>query len=239
MERSEFRDIMFQYKKAKELDPQLKYWDWKADKYEKGSDGIKATPEQKKQINEHMQKMHRMSGAISPVVNLQDAADFTPIGTAGAGLYIGNKEDNSYSEGTQFVQPKRFNPSDYATDNIPSKANVDKALIHSEQLQPNYKRYEINYDNLSPTDAVYEDVRLYDNTKPRFELRKGNDIPTYYSDKYMKYIRSMGKVLKIFGPVFDFIQYAFPTEQQEKIYENYFTDYSKRKKLRSLKNKSN
>lgn len=82
MERSEFRDIMFQYKKAKELDPQLKYWDWKADKYEKGSDGIKATPEQEKQINEHMQKMHRMSGAISPVINLQDAADFTPVGNA-------------------------------------------------------------------------------------------------------------------------------------------------------------
>lgn len=534
MERSEFRDIMFQYKKAKELDPQLKYWDWKADKYEKGSDGIKATPEQEKQINEHMQKMHRMSGAISPVINLQDAADFTPVGnattayeaydaaesgdyltasligaaalapravskgvkkiwreipsvnpnyvkdklteffgnekvrkllpnglkteiyedainqrnhiieelyhdkdywdraaaikkqfgddypeiyrglldtyenrylglpepkvksfnngakaemsaseqakerfrlnripagytdfeynisphldkidnpttlhelnhyidfnlakngnadygnnmfvemkkdlstadnilypdktdyfrqgteqksymntlrsymnsiglmdspgqkvstkiikkaiqslpsemnavraaylqfnspgqytkwfnkipllgTAGAGLYFGNKEDNSYSDGTYFIQPKRFNPSDYATDNIPSKASADKALNRSEQLRPNYKRYEINHNDLSPTDAVYEDIRLIDNTKPRFELRKGNDIPTYYSDKYLKYIRSLGSVLKTVGPVLDFMQYTFPTEQQEKFMENYLTDYSKRK----------
>lgn len=41
MERNEFRERMNQFKKARETNPQLSYWEWKAiPKYENGTDGI-------------------------------------------------------------------------------------------------------------------------------------------------------------------------------------------------------
>lgn len=81
--RNEFRERMNQFKKAREANPQLSYWEWKAiPKYDEGTEGIKMTPEQEKKFLEDRRKYAAMSGAISPVLDIRTAADFTPIGNA-------------------------------------------------------------------------------------------------------------------------------------------------------------
>ena len=81
--RNEFRERMNQFKKAREANPQLSYWKWKAiPKYDEGIEGIKMTPEQEKKFLEDRQKYAAMSGAISPVLDIRIAADLTPIGNA-------------------------------------------------------------------------------------------------------------------------------------------------------------
>lgn len=81
--RNEFRERMNQFKKAREANPQLSYWEWKAiPKYDEGTKGIKMTPEQEKKFLEDRQKYAAMSGAISPALDIRTVADFTPIGNA-------------------------------------------------------------------------------------------------------------------------------------------------------------
>lgn len=50
--------------------------------YADGTEGIKMTPEQEKKFLKDRQKYAAMSGAISPVLDIRTAADFTPIGNA-------------------------------------------------------------------------------------------------------------------------------------------------------------
>lgn len=108
------------------------------------------------------------------------------LGIPGAVMYSGNKEDNSYAEGTDGIK-------------------ADSTSITVPQI----------FD-----DSVYEDIRLEDNRKPTFELRKGKDKPTkYYSSKYLKTFSRFGKFMNIFGPISTFIEYLFPSEEQEKILE--------------------
>lgn len=90
MNRNEFRQHMNEYKQARESNPSLSYWQWKANKYEKGTDGIvdelKATsrttltPEEQQYLLNKSKRRQRMSGAITPVFDIQDATDLTPIG---------------------------------------------------------------------------------------------------------------------------------------------------------------
>ena len=81
--RNEFRERMNQFKKAREANPQLSYWEWKAiPKYDGGTEGIKMTPEQEKKFLEDRQKYAAMSGAISPALDIRTVANFTPIGNA-------------------------------------------------------------------------------------------------------------------------------------------------------------
>ena len=103
-------------------------------------------------------------------------------------------------------------------------------MLGNYQSMPNYYSLPeptgIKADSTSITvpqifdDSVYEDIRLEDNRKPTFELRKGKDKPTkYYSSKYLKTFSRFGKFMNIFGPISTFIEYLFPSEEQEKILE--------------------
>lgn len=88
MTRDDFRQRMDSFKKARESNPQLSYWEWRANKYDEGTDkeGIQfqanseLTPEQQAALNQRMFQMRRMSGGISPVFDIQTVSDFTPIG---------------------------------------------------------------------------------------------------------------------------------------------------------------
>lgn len=78
MNRNEFRQYMNEYKQARESNPSLSYWQWKAKKYQNGTDDIK-------EDNRNLYKpgsstYARMSGSITPIFDIQDAADLTPIG---------------------------------------------------------------------------------------------------------------------------------------------------------------
>lgn len=78
MNRNEFRQYINEYKQARESNPSLSYWQWKAKKYQNGTDDIK-------EDNRNLYKpgsstYARMSGSITPIFDIQDAADLTPIG---------------------------------------------------------------------------------------------------------------------------------------------------------------
>ena len=54
MERSEFKERLKQYKKAREENPGLKYWEWKdIPKYDEGGEVI---PTQEEYITQHLKK---------------------------------------------------------------------------------------------------------------------------------------------------------------------------------------
>lgn len=120
MNRNEFRQYMNEYKQARESNPSLSYWQWKAKKYQNGTDDIK-------EDNRNLYKpgsstYARMSGSITPIFDIQDAADLTPkkytkwfntiplLGIPGAVMYSGNKEDNSYAEGSDGVMQSYLLP---------------------------------------------------------------------------------------------------------------------------------
>ncbi len=64
-----------------------------------------------------------------------------------------------------------------------------------------------------PFDGVYEDARFIDQSKPRFELRKGQQY--YASPNNLKLLKSLGKTVKVLGPIGEIVQNLFPSEEAE------------------------
>lgn len=55
-----------------------------------------------------------------------------------------------------------------------------------------------------PLDDVYEDARFIDQSKPRFELRKGQQY--YASPNNLKLMKVLGKTVKVLGPIGEVVQ---------------------------------
>ena len=64
-----------------------------------------------------------------------------------------------------------------------------------------------------PLDGVYEDARFIDQSKPRFELRKGQQY--YASPNNLKLMKVLGKTVKVLGPIGEVVQNLFPSEETE------------------------
>lgn len=64
-----------------------------------------------------------------------------------------------------------------------------------------------------PLDDVYEDARFIDQSKPRFELRKGQQY--YASPNNLKLMKVLGKTVKVLGPIGEVVQNLFPSEEAE------------------------
>lgn len=64
-----------------------------------------------------------------------------------------------------------------------------------------------------PLDGVYEDGRFIDQSKPRFELRKGQQY--YANPNSLKLMKSLGRTIKVLGPIGEVIQNLFPSEEAE------------------------
>lgn len=64
-----------------------------------------------------------------------------------------------------------------------------------------------------PLDGVYEDARFIDQSKPRFELRKGQQY--YASPNNLKLMKVLGKTVKVLGPIGEVVQNLFPSEEAE------------------------
>lgn len=64
-----------------------------------------------------------------------------------------------------------------------------------------------------PLDGVYEDCRFIDQSEPRFELRKGQQY--YANPNSLKLMKSLGRTIKVLGPIGEVIQNLFPSEEAE------------------------
>lgn len=86
MERSEFRQRMYQFKQARESNPQLSYWEWKSiPKYESGTDDVQSNTSEIPVTYSNGKWNYGYNpgaGFLKPVVSIQDAADLTPVGNA-------------------------------------------------------------------------------------------------------------------------------------------------------------
>ena len=78
MKIEDFKQQMNLYKQARESNPSLSYWEWKVNKYAEGTDKI--TEDNRNRYKPGSSSYARMSGTITPVFNIQDAVDFTPVG---------------------------------------------------------------------------------------------------------------------------------------------------------------
>lgn len=181
--RNEFRERMNQFKKAREANPQLSYWEWKAiPKYDEGTEGIKMTPEQEKKFLEDRQKYAAMSGAISPALDIRTAADFTPIGNAIASKEIydatssGNYLDAGIIGASLVVPPvlakpiKRYIPT--VTRSVEDKIN---ALLNKDKI---FKETEWNNTVNRAIERIYDkDVR---DRAAQIKAKYGVDIQSQY-----------------------------------------------------------
>lgn len=82
MERSEFKKRMQSLKSYRENNPGKGYWDWKVEQFQ---DGGEVPPTNYQGSNEPVNvnpftKKPLANGAITPVLDLEDASGFTPIG---------------------------------------------------------------------------------------------------------------------------------------------------------------
>ena len=126
MNRNEFKQYMNEYKQARESNPSLSYWQWKANKYKKGTDEITDT-------------------TLPEIV----------------------------------VTPKKQQEQDIQ-------------------------------------DSPYLDLHYQYESKPRFELRKGTDLPARYtSSNYLKGLKALNKSLGLLGIIADIPQYLFPSKEDE------------------------
>lgn len=64
-----------------------------------------------------------------------------------------------------------------------------------------------------PLDGVYEDARFIDQSKSRFELRKGQQY--YANPNNLKLLKVLGKTVKVLGPIGEVVQNLFPSEEAE------------------------
>lgn len=137
--------------------------------YDDGTDGIKMTPEQEKKFLEDRQKYAAMSGAISPVLDIKTAADFTPVGNAIAGKEIydaasdGNYLDAGLLGATLVVPPvmakpiKRYIPTVSRTvaDKISKLLDKGNAIKESEWNNTVNRAIERIYDKDVRDRAAY------------------------------------------------------------------------------------
>ena len=86
MTRDNFRNQMESFKKARESNPQLSYWEWKSiPKYESGTDRIQSNTSEIPVTYSNGKWNYGYNpgaGFLKPVVSIQDAADLTPVGNA-------------------------------------------------------------------------------------------------------------------------------------------------------------
>lgn len=150
--------------------------------YSDGTDGIKMTPEQEKKFLEDRQKYAQMSGAISPVLDIRTAADFTPIGNAIASKEIydatssGNYLDAGIIGASLVVPPvlakpvKRYIPT--VTRSVEDKIN---ALLNKDKI---FKETEWNNTINRAIERIYDkDVR---DRAAQIKSKYGVDIQSQY-----------------------------------------------------------
>lgn len=202
---------MNQYKKAREENPQLSYWQWKyqIQNYADGTDGVKdpvaelkatartkLTPQEQQQLMQNYAKYSRMSGAITPVFDIRDASDFTPVGNVLTTNDIYQAaSDNDYITagllGASLIVPpviskaaKKIVPSfvTAAADKINALRNREKALkanketIYSKAIEQRNRTIEDLYTN----DEAWKRAQNIKNTY-------GDDYPQVYKDVIDQY----------------------------------------------------
>ena len=207
MERSEFRQRMDQFKQARESNPQLSYWEWKNSL----PDNLAHTPDWqynnfgaytgglKPELNEdgyyHLGSRNPYTGEILKPKS-HPTYDKAIQNDAAAGYFPYEKNGITYT--------KTYSP----TGDISGYANGTDYISNKKYIID-----KTNYNDL--TDSPYEDVRIEDKFKPRFELRK--EKVNYYSKPFVKFFKNAGNVLRTLGPVSTFIENVFPSEDAETI----------------------
>lgn len=218
MTRDEFRQQMELYRQAREQNPQLSYWQWKANR---------------PQDNDWQYQQWRSS---LPKNLRSETLDYDLYGAYKAGMQPQLESDGFYHLGSRDPYTGRI----LKTKNHPTYQHAIQNEIEAGYFP--YEKDEWTYTKTySPTgdlsgykdgtdkngvpdstisiiDSPYEDLHFQYEKKPRFELRKGTDLPIRYTSKnFIKFLSNMSKGISLLGMVSYIPQYLFPSEEAEAI----------------------
>lgn len=174
MDRTAFKQRMQSLKTYREQNPDKGYWDWKIWAFENGGETGDNSPVR---VNPYTGKP-LASGAITPVMDLRTAADFTPIGDALAvnDTYQAIKENDWLGAGLSALAVVPFIPT-------VNKRYVQDAI--DQMLSRNARNIQKATDLNNQTYEVIQrltDDPSYMNRANRVKEKYGDDYTQIYAD---------------------------------------------------------
>ena len=181
MNREQFRQRMKSLKSYRENNPGKGYWDWKVEQFQTGGEkhsnivnGVRVNPYTGQPI---------ATGAITPIINLEDAANFTPIGDALAIRDIYNAARNNDWLGLGLA----------GLGAIPYVPRVNRdyfARQFEEAIKKDQRRKQVVNDFYRQRNNTYEDLIENEDAFRRaanIDRRYGTNYKQFYQDAIKAY----------------------------------------------------
>lgn len=187
MERSEFKKRMQSLKSYRENNPGKGYWDWKVEQFQ---DGGEVPPSDYQGSNEPVNvnpftKKPLANGSITPVLDLEDASNFTPIGDILSirDAYIAAKNKDLLGLGLAGLGFMPFIPT---VNRKATQDLVDKAIRQSERSK------QVVDDFYTQRNNVYESMIENEDAfrrAARADRQAGTDYVGTYEQAIRDYLR--------------------------------------------------
>lgn len=187
MNRNEFRQRMKSLKSYREQNPDKGYWDWKVEQFQGGGE---IPPSDYRGSNEPVNvnpftKKPLANGSITPVLDLEDASSFTPIGDIFSirDAYIAAKNKDLLGLGLAGLGFMPFIPT---VNRKATQDLVDKAIRQSE------KSKQVVDDFYTQRNNVYESMIENEDAfrrAARADRQAGTDYVGTYGQAIRDYLR--------------------------------------------------
>ena len=219
MNRTEFKKRMQSLKSYREQNPDKGYWDWR-----------NSLPDDLPYTDD---LVYDMRGAYESGAQpeLQDDGTYhLPTRDSRNGRILKKSMHPTYWKGLEIDAGLDYNP--YFFGNVTYTWNdKDGALIPWQKVEQFQDGGQSQRRELG--DSPYEDPRIEDRFKPRFELRK--EPVSYYGNAFTKLVKAV-KPVNVLGTIGEFVQNIFPSKEQEYLndIDTYFDKQARGKIVSSI-----
>lgn len=219
MDRTEFKKRMQSLKSYRENNPGKGYWDWR-----------NSLPDNLKYTNDLEYDMRGAyeSGAQPELAD--DGLYHLPTRHPKTGKILKASTHPTYWEGLTIDSELGYKPY-FIGDNTYTWNNEDGVFIPWQKVEEFDEGGQTQRRELG--DSPYEDPRIEDRFKPRFELRKGPI--SYYGNLFTKLAKA-ARPINVLGTVGEFVQNVFPSKEQEYLnnIDTYFDKQARNKMVISV-----
>ena len=219
MDRTEFKKRMQSLKSYREQNPDKGYWDWRM-----------SLPDYLPYTNDLEYDMRGAyeSGAQPELAD--DGLYHLPTRHSKTGKILKASTHPTYWKGLTIDSELGYKPY-FIGDDTYTWNNEDGAFIPWQKVE--------QFDNGGQTqrrelgDSPYEDPRIEDRFKPRFELRK--EPVSYYGNLFTKLAKAV-RPINVLGTIGEFVQNIFPSREQEYLngIDTYFDKQARNKTVISV-----
>lgn len=198
MERSEFKKRMQSLKSYREQNPDKGYWDWRM-----------SLPDYLPYTNDLEYDMRGAyeSGAQPELAD--DGLYHLPTRHSKTGKILKASTHPTYWKGLTIDSELGYKPY-FMGNNTYTWNDEDGPFIPWQKVEQFKEGGQSQRRELG--DSPYEDPRIEDRFKPRFELRK--EPVNYYSNIFTKLAR-LARPVNVLGTIGEFVQNLFPSKEQE------------------------